>query len=75
MSHFETLVQNAQKGESFMIKLRNSPIVYTAIPLIHYSMDTGDDQMFIMKVIEPAEHQGVYKESIDNIELLERKPA
>lgn len=55
-----------------MIKLKNNPVVFRAIPLVHYSMETGEDTMFTMKVIEPSEHQGVYKESIDNIELLER---
>lgn len=71
--HFETLVQNAQKGEFFLVKLKDNPVVYTAIPLIHYSMDTGDDTMFVMKVTEPSEHQGVYQESVENIEFMERK--
>jgi oxalate decarboxylase/phosphoglucose isomerase-like protein (cupin superfamily) len=73
VAYFETLVQNAQKGELFTIKLKGNPVIYTAMPLMHYSMDTARDTMFMMKVVDPPELQGVYKESIENIEFLERK--
>lgn len=72
--YFEALVQNAQKGEYYLIKLKGDPIEYTAIPLIHYNMDTQKDSMFVMKVVEPPEHQGVYKQPVNSIEKLERKP-
>lgn len=70
---FETLVQNAQKGEYYFMKLRDDPVVYTAIPLVHYSMDTAGDTLFVMKVVDPPEQQGVYQRKISEIEFIERK--
>ena len=71
--HYETLVQNAQKGEIYTLKLKDDPITYTVIPMIHQGFDAGDEDEFTFKVLQPEKLSGVYKRSLDAIEELERK--
>ena len=71
--YYETLVQNAQAGASYYLKLRNNPVTYQAIPLI--SADNGDKSkgMFTFRVVEPASYRGTFEKPIEEIEKLERK--
>ena len=57
---YETLVMNAQKGISYFVKLKNNPTIYRAIPMIDRGFDTKGDHQFLMKVLLPEKHQGVY---------------
>jgi len=69
--HYETLVQNSQRGSIYYVKLVNDPVVYRAMPLIHLGLNRGDDHTFFMKVVRPAGRKGVYKISLKDIEMLE----
>lgn len=71
--YYEVLVQNAQKGESYLMKLKDNPIVYIAIPLIQYNFSTEDENTFVFNVLQPIEQKGVYKKSIEDIEMLVKK--
>ena len=71
--YYEALVQNAQKGETYLLKLKDSPIVYIAIPVLRSTFTTDDENMFSFRILQPEEHKGVFQRSIDDIELLERQ--
>jgi len=71
-SYYETLVQNAQKGASYYLKLKNDPVTYTAIPLIEATGAKRKEGMFIYRVLEPEEHKGTYDKPVPDIEMLER---
>lgn len=71
--YYETLVQNAQAGASYYLKLRNNPVTYTAIPLISSYNGSKPKGMFLYRVIEPARYRGTYEKPIEEIEMLERK--
>ena len=71
--YYEILVQNAQKGESYLIRLKDDPTVYLAIPLLRGNYDTEDDSTFIMNILRPEKYKGVYKEPIEDIEMLKKE--
>lgn len=68
--YYETLVQNAQKGEHFLVKLKDDPVIYNAIPIIRPNFESKDDNAFIFNVIKPEEQKGVYKKSLEEIDVL-----
>ncbi len=70
---FELLTQNAQKGELYSLKLKTSPVAFTAIPMIRPEIKSADTEMFVFKVLQPEQHKGVYKKPVDDIEMLVKK--
>lgn len=72
--YYEKLAMNAQKGETFFIKFNHDPVIYRAIPLIHDGFDHGKDQKFLMKVLEPESHKGLFFKQIKDIEMFGSDP-
>jgi len=71
----EILIQNAQKGEPYVMKLTTSPVTYIAIPLKNPGFRSGDKNMFSYQVLFPEDQKGLYEGWIDEIEFLERREA
>lgn len=71
--YYEALVQNAEKGERYLLKLKDNPGLFITIPLIRPGFEGGGENMFTFKVIEPKEMEGMYKRPLDDIEILERQ--
>jgi hypothetical protein len=70
--YYEILVQNAQKGETYKMKLTTSPVTYLAIPMKNLGTRSGDKNMFSYQVLYPEDQKGLYEGWIDEIELLEK---
>jgi len=68
----ETLVQNAQKGEPYRIKLFDDPVVYEGIPLSTPGDTTLDDDSFRLDVTSPEDRAGLMYGRISDIEWMER---
>ncbi|MFW5760099.1 MAG: hypothetical protein ACOCXH_03860 [Cyclobacteriaceae bacterium] len=71
--YYETLVQNLQKGETYTIKLKNNPVIFTGIPMIPYKFENDDENKFVLKVLKPDKYKGVREMILDDIEILEKK--
>ncbi|MFO7615404.1 MAG: hypothetical protein R6W71_12280 [Bacteroidales bacterium] len=71
--YYEILAQNAQKGEIYILKLKDDPVMYLTIPMIHPSRDDSGDEFFTYKVLKPDYSQGIYRGFLMDIELLEKK--
>jgi hypothetical protein len=69
--YYEILVNNHEKGETFSIKFRDNPQVYTGIPMVPRVQD--DEDIFIFKVFSPAKYKGIHEKSIREIETIEKK--
>jgi hypothetical protein len=67
----EVLVQNAQRGERYRVKLVNDPVVYEGIPLSTPGATTQDDDTFRLDVTAPPEQAGMLHSRISNIEWIE----
>jgi hypothetical protein len=68
----ETLVQNAQKGEPYRVKLIDDPVVYEGIPLSKPGDTTHDEDAFRLDVTSPPQHSGLLHGRIRDIEWIER---
>jgi hypothetical protein len=73
VDYYETLVQNAQKGETFSIKFWNDPEIYTGIPFVRDLSKTAGNTNFMFKVLSPEKHKGVFEKSLGEIEILRRE--
>jgi len=71
--YYETLVQNAQTGAMYYLKLRNNPVTYVVIPMISSKGMGQAAAMFTYRVMDPAGLRGTYERPIDDIEVLEKK--
>ena len=71
--YYEKLVQNVQKGEVYVVKLKKDPQVYSAIPMIPGRLQNDPSDKFVLKILAPVERKGVYEFSIDEVEYIERK--
>lgn len=70
--YYETLVQNAQAGATYHLKLRNDPVTQVVIPMISSESMGRAAAMFTYRVVEPAGHRGTYEKPIEDIEVLEK---
>jgi hypothetical protein len=70
--YYEILTLNAQKGETYILKLKNDSVVYLTIPMIHPTSDTGVGGYFTFKVIKPDLFKGMYRGSLSEIDILKR---
>jgi hypothetical protein len=68
----EVLVQNAQKGEPYRVKLVDDPVVYEGIPISTPGDTTQDDDTFRLDVSSPPEQAGLLHSRISKIEWIER---
>ncbi|MGD8316632.1 MAG: hypothetical protein PVH21_04750 [Myxococcales bacterium] len=68
----ETLVQNAQKGEPYRVKLIDDPVVYEGIPLSTPGDTTFDEDSFRLDVTSPPGRAGLLYGRISDIEWIER---
>lgn len=71
--YYELLVQNAQKGEVYAVKLKSDPQVYSAIPLIPGRMQNEEPAKFVLNILAPPERKGVHELPLDEIESIEQK--
>jgi hypothetical protein len=71
-TYFEMLVQNAQKGEMYNVKLKSEPMVYLAIPMIPGRYQNEAPPKFILNIVSPKEFKGVSEHLVEDIEFLER---
>lgn len=69
--YYEFLVLNEQKGEIHSVKLKGDPVIYTAIPMIQARYQNQSPQKFILNVLEPKSHKGIYEKLVSDIESLE----
>jgi hypothetical protein len=72
-TYYETLAQNAQKGEIYILELKDDPVRYTTIPMIHLGLDAQEKDRFTFKVLQPEEYAGVYTRPLSDIVKLEKK--
>ena len=70
--HYEILVQNAQKGEIYLLKLKDSQLVYVTIPVLRDRFTTEAEDVFSFRILQPEENKGIFQRSIEDIELLEK---
>jgi len=70
-SYYEIISMNAQKGETYAIKFKNDPVVYTGIPVLYHGFTSEGEDTFSLKILEPKERQGIIRRSIQDIELLQ----
>ncbi len=68
--YYETLTQNALKGETYLIKLKDDPNIYVGIPMLRSNLSREDDESFMLEIFEPVEKKGVVNRLISDIELL-----
>lgn len=71
--YYEILSQNSQKGEVYLVKLKENPVIFEGIPLINELAVSSPDNSFIIKIHKPEKYKGFFKASIDDIEQLEKK--
>ena len=67
----EVLVQNAQKGERYRLKLVDDPVVYEGIPLSIPGDATHDQDSFRLDVTSPLACAGLMYGRIRDIEWIE----
>ncbi len=72
-SYYDILVQNAKKMETYSIKLKNDPRVYTSVPMIPHKFQDDEVKRFTLRILAPDDYAGLYERSIDEIEMLEKK--
>lgn len=72
-AYYETFVQNVQKGELFSVKMKDSPVIYTGIPMIPGRYQNKEPLRFMLNVVAPDEKKGVYDFLADDIEFIERR--
>jgi hypothetical protein len=70
--YYEILINNHEKGETYSIKFRDNPRVYTGIPMIP-RVQGDDENKFIFKILSPEKYKGIQEKSIKDIESLEKK--
>lgn len=70
--YIEKLSNNAMKGEHYILKLYNDPVLYVAIPYMRSGI-TGKENEFLFKVLEPGAAAGVFKRSISDIEFMTKQ--
>ncbi len=68
----ESLVQNAQKGEPYRVKLVDDPVIYEGIALSKPGDTTHDVDSFRVEVTSPPECAGLMYGRISDIEWIER---
>lgn len=69
---FETLVLNAQRGETYRLKIADDDVVYEGIPLSTPGDTTRHEDSFRLKVTSPSDRAGLMHGRISDIEWLER---
>lgn len=67
------LAQNAYKGDTFVVKLKDDPTYYVGIPMVRSSLSRDQDETFTLKILEPREKSGMIERSIRDLELLQKK--
>lgn len=68
---YEILVNNHEKGETYSIKFRDNPQIYTGIPMIP-RFHGDDEEKVVIKILTPEKSKGVIEGSVDDIEVLEK---
>lgn len=69
-AYIQELIQNRQKGERYILKLKGNRQEYTVIPYI----ESGniENALFTYKVLSPEGYEKTYREPVDEIELLNK---
>ena len=68
---YEILVNNHEKGETYSIKFRDNPQIYTGIPILP-RFQGNDEEKVVIKILTPENRKGVIEGSINDLEVLER---
>lgn len=71
--YFEQLVQNVQKGEMYLVKMKNDLVVYSGIPMIPGRYQNNNPRSFMMNVLSPEEKKGVRDFLLGDVEFIERR--
>ncbi|MEJ2634544.1 MAG: hypothetical protein P8184_04555 [Calditrichia bacterium] len=71
--YYETLSQNALRGDTYLIKFRDDNIVYEGIPMLRSSLSSEDDETLTLDVLKPEDKKGIIHRSIRDIELLKER--
>ncbi len=71
--YYETLSQNALRGDTYLIKFRDDNIVYEGIPMLRSNLSSEDDETLTLDVLKPEDKKGVIHRSIRDIELLKER--
>ena len=70
---YEELMQNAQKGEFYLVKLKDEPVAFLAIPYIDHNLGEGNQTLVSMKIIEPEATQGLIRNPLKSIEFIQKR--
>lgn len=68
---YETLIQNVHKGEFFMVKIKDEPVAFRAIPYIDHNLPNRERVLVTLKIIEPESGGGVYHKPLKSIEFIQ----
>ena len=71
-SYYETIAQNVQRGDPYIIKFKGDPVVYQGIPVLDFT--AGKDGVFTFRVAEPEDRRGVQLRDVQDIEQMEGLP-
>ena len=71
-SYYETIAQNVQRGDPYIIKFKGDPVVYQGIPVLDFT--AGTDGVFSFRVAEPEDKKGVHQRDVQEIEHMESLP-
>ena len=69
----ETLIQNVHKGEFFLVKIKDEPLAFHAIPYIDHNLPNKERILVTLKIIEPESGKSVYYKPLKSIEFIQMK--
>ena len=67
---YETMIQNAQGGDSYLIRFKYDPIEYLGIPIVNISLASENE--FTFRVLEPKECAGIFVRCVEDIESFKK---
>jgi hypothetical protein len=71
--YYQLFSTNAYKGESYVIKFKNNPTIFTGIPIIREGV-AGSSNTFQFKITGPGQVKGVFQKQLDDIDYVKEIP-
>jgi hypothetical protein len=68
----QTIIENAQKGETYRIEFHGDAVVYEGVPVGLPGMTSPDEDIFDFRVTAPEDHRGMQRRSVHEVKWLER---
>lgn len=67
--YYQLFSANAYKGESYIIKFKNNPIIFTGIPIIREGV-AGSSNTFQFRITGPGQTKGVFQKQLNEIDYV-----